>query len=66
VIINQPKEVLQNPSWFELYPVTEEQYDEWTIKAKELIRKSTKMSKKYVDRHFGFIALMCGPYVKKE
>ena len=65
VIEKHPKELLQSPDWFKLYEVTQEQYDEWEKWAKEYIRKKTKISKKYIDRKFGFIALEYGPNIKK-
>jgi hypothetical protein len=63
VIAKHPKEVLQNPSWFKLYPVTQEQHDEWVINAKALVKKVTKMSNKFLDRQWGFIYLQVSPYV---
>ncbi|MEX0595703.1 MAG: hypothetical protein WD512_04315 [Candidatus Paceibacterota bacterium] len=63
VVENNPKEVLDSPSWFELYPVTQEQCDEWEEWAdKELRRTKTIVGK----RGWGFIYLDCAPYVKRD
>ena len=65
VVNNHPKEVLQSPEWFKLYPCTQEQHDEWELWAKNLIRKQTKFPKKMIDREWPFIYLDCSPYVKE-
>lgn len=66
VIKNHPKEVLQSPEWFKLYPCTQEQHDEWVLWAKDFIKKQTKMSKKMIDREWWVVYLDCSPYVKNE
>lgn len=59
------EELLKSPDWFKLYPVTQEQHDEWVIWAKEYIRKVTKMSKKFIDRGWGMVYLDCAPNIIK-
>ena len=39
LINKHPKEVLQNPEWFSLYPITEKQYDKWEVWCKKKLRK---------------------------
>lgn len=63
VIATHSEETLHSPEWFKLYPVTEEQYEEWKAWAKEYVRKETKCSKKTVDRGWGWIDLQTAPYV---
>ena len=64
LINKHPKEVLADPKWFTLYPVTEEQYDKWEVWCKKKLRKY------YTEREFkkswGWIALDCSPIIKKE
>ena len=64
LINKHPKEVLADPKWFILYPVTEEQYDKWEVWCKK------KLKKYYTEREFkkswGWIALDCAPNIKKE
>ena len=64
LIEKHPKEVLESPEWFKLYPCTQEQCDEWAVEAKELIKKITKLSKKTIDREFWYIYLNISPYVE--
>lgn len=66
VVATHPVEVLMSSDWFKLYPVTQEQYDEWVKWAKGYIKKETKLSTKMVDRNFWSVELNCSPYVKKH
>ena len=66
VISTLPKELLDTPDWFKLYPVTQEQHDEWVKWAKGYIKKVTKMSKRFVDVHWGFVYLDCAPNIIKN
>ena len=66
VISKHPKEVLESPDWFKLYPVTQEQYDEWESWAKSYIKECTKYTKKYINRKWEWLALDIGPHVKNE
>ena len=61
-----PKEVLQNSNWFELYPCTQRQHDEWVIECKELLKKKYKITKYIMDRGWGLLYLQCSPYVLTE
>ena len=66
VINKYPKEILESPDWFKLYPCTQEQCDEWEKWAKTHIKNTTKMSKKVIDKEWPFIYLECAPYVLKQ
>lgn len=65
VIRLHDEEILKDSDWFKIYPVTQEQHDEWVIWAKEHIKKVTKMSKKFVDKNWGIIYLDCAPNIIK-
>ena len=65
VVRNYPEEA-KTPQWFKLYPVTQKQHDEWEKWAKDYVKKVTKLPKKYIDRHWGFVYLDCSPDVIKE
>lgn len=62
LIASQPKEVLEDSGWFELYPVTQEQYDEWVAWAKKYILANYRISKTMLERIWGRIALDYAPY----
>lgn len=64
VIKNHPKEILESPEWFKLYPCTQEQCDEWEKEVKNLLRKEYKMSKRLIERGWWSIELDCSPYVE--
>lgn len=66
VITKHPKEVLDSPDWFKLYPCTQEQHDEWLTWAKEYTKKVTGIRGLLFDKSWGFVYLDCAPYVKKE
>jgi hypothetical protein len=66
VIKTHPKEVLENPDWFKLYPCTQQQHDEWATWAKAYIKKVTHYSKSIIERGWGVVYLDCAPYVTKE
>ena len=66
VIKNHPKEVLNNPNWFDLYPVTEEQLKEWELWAKKYIEETSGYPKSLVERSWGFIYLDCAPNTIKK
>lgn len=61
-----PLEVRQKPDWFGLYPVSQEQYDEWKAWAVEYIAKVTGYSKGFVERKWWSIELDCAPTVNEE
>lgn len=66
IIAKHPKEVLESPDWWKLYPCTQEQEDEWIKEAKELLNKKYKISKKILDISWWSVYLDCSPYVSKE
>lgn len=64
LIKKHSKEILESPKWFDLYPVTEKQYDKWEVWCKKKLRKY------YSEGHFktswAWITLDCAPVIKKE
>jgi hypothetical protein len=75
ITIDQVK--AENPKWmenpqghmrdfYEKYPVSQEQHDEWYERAIDLISKKKRISKKRVKIMFTFDYLNCAPYVKKS
>lgn len=63
VIAKYPEEI-KEPTWFNLFPVTQEQHDEWVIWAKAYTKDVTKLSKKLIDKYWGFIYLDTSPTIK--
>ena len=64
VVEKHPKEILESPKWFDLYPVTEKQYDEWKVWCKKKLKKYyTEIE---IKKSWGWIALDCAPNIKKE
>ena len=59
-------EECKSPDWFKMFPVTQEQYNEWKGWAVSHIRNVTKMSKGYGDRIWWEVELNCAPYIKEE
>lgn len=66
VIAKHPKELLDSPDWFKLYPCTQEQEDEWVKEAKVLLNKKYKISKNSIERSWWSVYLDCSPYVRKD
>lgn len=64
VIKTHPKEVLESPDWFKLYPCTQEQCDEWEEWGKKYVKKETKCSNSMLEKGWGLVFLDCAPYVK--
>ena len=64
VIAKHPKEVLESTEWFKLYPVTQEQCNEWEKWAKDFIKKETKYPNKVIERGWGMVFLDVAPYIK--
>lgn len=64
LIKKHPKEILESPKWFSLYPVTEEQYDEWVRWSKKRLKK--QYSNIEIKKHWGWISLDCAPNIKRE
>ena len=65
VVEKHPEEV-KSPDWFELYPCTQEQCDEWEKWAKAYIKKELKISKALLDRRWPLTYLDTAPYVKER
>ena len=65
IIAKYPKEILESPEWFKLYPCTQEQCDEWEVETKELLKNKYKLSKNLIERGWGLLFLDCSPYVKR-
>lgn len=65
-VAKQYPEEVKSPIWYKLFPVTQEQYDEWEIWAKQHIKDVTKASKKKIDHEWPWICLSCAPYVPKK
>lgn len=66
IITKYPKEILESSKWFEMFPCTQEQNDEWVKEAKQFLKKKYKTSKWMVDKVWWMIGLHCSPYVKRE
>ena len=64
LIAKHPKEVLSSPDWFKLYPVTQEQHDEWKEWAIQEVAKAKHLPVKYVRSKFAFTYLDTAPNVK--
>ena len=56
-------EVLNSPSWFNLYKVTQEQYDEWEFNTKKYLSKY--MNEYLLEKSWGWIVLDSAPSIKK-
>lgn len=65
VIAENPKEALEQPTWFALYPVTKQQHDEWYEWAISALAKERRTSKKTVQRLFSLTYLDCAPYCEE-
>ena len=65
-VVEKHPEKSKTPEWFKLYPVTEEQYNEWVNDAKELLTKKYKLSKRMVELGWWSIELDCSPYISKN
>ena len=63
-VVEKHPEEAKSGEWFDLYPVTQEQHDQWEDWAKEYIRKKTKFSKKRIERGWGLTYLYAAPKIK--
>jgi len=63
VISKHPKEVLESPDWFNLYPVTQVQHEEWLAWAKEYTKKKTGVRGTRFDRAWWMVYLDVSPKV---
>lgn len=65
VVANHPDKV-DSPDWFKLYPVTQEQYEDFEEWAIQHIMEVTKMSRTFTIKTMQYAMLDCAPYVKRE
>lgn len=63
LIEKHPPEVLQSADWFKLYPCTQEQHDEWVVKAKALLKKKYKVSDFILKKGWWFVYLQLAPTI---
>jgi hypothetical protein len=63
---NYPPEVIQSPKWFKLFPVTQQEHDEWEKWALDYIRGVTRLSKRAIAKGWPLVYLDTAPYVKPE
>lgn len=61
-----PEDVKNSSDWFKLYPVTQEQHDEWYKWVVDALAKERRMSKTYIVKHFAFDYLDCAPYIEEK
>lgn len=65
-LIKKYPEECKSPDWFDKFPCTKAQHDEWEKTAKELVRKDYRLSKSRLEREWGFIYLNTSPQIIKE
>lgn len=65
VIQKHPEEV-KTGDWFRLYPVTQEQHDDWVIWAKEYIKNELKISNRMLNHDWPWVYLDTSPSIKQE
>lgn len=63
VIETHSKEVLEDPNWFKLYPVTKDQEEKWIKWAKSYIKRITRMNDAFLERQWPYVYLDCSPFV---
>jgi hypothetical protein len=59
-------DVKNSADWFKLYPVTQEQHDEWYTWVVDALTKERRMSKTYIIKHFALDYLNCAPYIEQN
>ena len=65
-VINKYPNEIRTPDWFKLFPVTQDQHDEWYNWAIDTISKELKVSKSIAKQKFAFDYLDSAPYVNKN
>lgn len=65
VFRDHPEYHLDNRQFYLDYSVTQEQYDEWVIWAKEQIKKVTKLSNKTIDHGWSWVYLNTAPHIQQ-
>ena len=64
VIKNYPREILESPEWFKLFPCNQQQEEQWIKETRELLNKKYKMSKKMISNFWWELYINCAPYVE--
>lgn len=64
-VVEKHPEIVKTPEWFKLYPVTQEQHDEWYEWMIETVAKYFRISKKRAKQDSWNIYLDCAPTVKE-
>lgn len=65
-IVKKYPEFCKNIDWYNKYPVTQEQHDEWYNWTIAIISKTFKLSKTHARRGFAFDYLNCAPNIIDE
>ena len=66
IVAKYPKELLESPKWFEMFPCSQEQSDEWIKEVKTLLKKKYKLSKLLIEMGWWQIELNCSPNIIKN
>ena len=64
IVKKYPRELTSSAKWFDLFPCTQEQNDEWTKECKELLRTKYKIPKRMLEVNWPYIYLNCCPNIK--
>lgn len=64
-VVKKHPEEAKNGEWFNLYPVTQEQHDQWEAWAKEYVKKNAKLPKNIIERGWNFLYLDTAPKIKQ-
>ena len=65
-LVERHPDAIKTAAWFKLYPVTQQQHDEWEAWAKKRIREVTKYPKKLIEKSWWSVYLDCSPSVIQE
>jgi hypothetical protein len=65
-VVKKYPEQCKTPSWFKLYPVTQQQHDEWHEWMLGALQKEWRCSKKYIRKYSWAIYLQLAPNVKED
>ena len=64
-MVDKHPKLCKTSLWYEKYPVTQEQHNDWYDWAIDIISKTLRMSKKNTKRRFCFSYLNCAPNIKR-
>ena len=53
----------ESKEFYDRYPCTQEQHDEWEVEAKKIFKKEFKLSNYMVNRYWGFTYLNTSPKI---